>query len=121
LIDPRQSRAHIRERSKGAWLFDPQHREAKSEYALTLIEFGKPVTSIMDCSFVDASGIRWIIDYKTSTHEGGGLDAFLDREQGRYRGQLERYAVVLRKLGNRPIRLVLYFPLLGGWREWDAP
>ncbi len=104
--------------TKGSWLFDPQHREAKSEYALTLIEHGKPVTSIMDRSFVDANGIRWIIDYKTSTHEGGGLDAFLDREQERYRGQLERYAAVLRKLDSRPIRLGLYFPLLGGWREW---
>ena len=106
--------------AKGAWLFDPKHSEAKSEYALTLIEHGKPVTSIMDRSFVDANGIRWIIDYKTSTHEGGGLDAFLDREQERYRGQLERYAAVLRKLDSRPIRLGLYFPLLGGWREWEA-
>jgi hypothetical protein len=106
--------------AKGAWLFDPQHREAKSEYALTLIEHGKPVTAIMDRSFVDANGIRWIIDYKTSTHEGGGLDAFLDREQERYRGQLERYAAVLGKLDSRPIRLGLYFPLLGGWREWEA-
>jgi hypothetical protein len=107
--------------AKGAWLFDAQHSEAKSEYALTLIEHGKPVTSIMDRSFVDASGIRWIIDYKTSTHEGGGLDAFLDREQERYRGQLERYAAVLRKLDSRPIRLGLYFPLLGGWKEWEVP
>ena len=74
----------------------------------------------MDRSFVDAKGIRWIIDYKTSTHEGGGLDAFLDREQERYRGQLERYADVLRKLDARPIRLGLYFPLLSGWREWEA-
>jgi ATP-dependent exoDNAse (exonuclease V) beta subunit len=106
--------------AKGAWLFDPQHSEAKSEYALTLIEHGKPVTSIMDRSFVDAKGIRWIIDYKTSTHEGGGLDAFLDREQERYRGQLERYAAVLRKLDVRSIRLGLYFPLLGGWREWEV-
>jgi len=106
--------------AKGAWLFDPQHSEAKSEYALTLIEHGKPVTSIMDRSFVDTKGIRWIIDYKTSTHEGGGLDAFLDREQERYRGQLERYAAVLGKLDSRPIRLGLYFPLLGGWREWQV-
>jgi hypothetical protein len=52
---------------------------------------------------------------------GWGLDAFLDREQERYRSQLERYATVLRKLDARPIRLGLYFPLLGGWREWDAP
>ncbi len=111
---------HTLSDAKGAWLFDPQHTEAKSEYALTFIEHGKPVTSIMDRSFVDANGIRWIIDYKTSTHEGGGLDAFLDREQERYRGQLERYAVVLGKLDARPIRLGLYFPLLGGWREWEA-
>ncbi len=107
--------------AKGAWLFDPKHSEARSEYALTLIEHGKPVTSIMDRSFVDANGIRWIIDYKTSTHEGGGLEAFLDREQERYRGQLERYAAVLGKLDARPMRLGLYFPLLGGWREWGAP
>lgn len=106
--------------AKGAWLFDPQHREAKSEYALTLIEYGKPVTSIIDRSFVDSKGIRWIIDYKTSTHEGGGLDAFLDREQERYREQLERYAAVLCKLDSKPVRLGLYFPLLGGWREWEA-
>jgi len=106
--------------TKGAWLFDPTHSEAKSEYALTLIEHGKPVTSIMDRSFVDANGIRWIIDYKTSTHEGGGLDAFLDREQERYRGQLERYATVLGKLDSRTVRLGLYFPLLGGWREWGV-
>ena len=105
--------------AKGAWLFDPQHREAKSEYALTLIEHGKPVTSVIDRTFIDKGGVRWIIDYKTGTH-GGGLDEFLDSEQERYRGQLERYAVVLRKLDARPIRLGLYFPLLGGWREWDA-
>jgi hypothetical protein len=62
--------------TKATWLFDPQHNEAKSEYALTLIEHGKPVTAIMDRSFVDAKGIRWIIDYKTSTHEGGGWMPF---------------------------------------------
>jgi ATP-dependent helicase/nuclease subunit A len=51
---------------------------------------------------------------------GGGLDAFLGREQERYRGQLEKYAAVLGKVEKRPIRLGLYFPLLGGWREWEA-
>ncbi|MBI5612995.1 MAG: UvrD-helicase domain-containing protein, partial [Gammaproteobacteria bacterium] len=105
--------------AKGAWLFDQQHTEAKSEYALTRIEHGRPVTAIMDRSFVDANGIRWIVDYKTSTHEGGGLEAFLDREQERYRAQLERYARIMAQLDARPIRLGLYFPLLGGWREWS--
>ena len=46
--------------------------------------------------------------------------ALTDREQERYRGQLERYAAVLKKLDARPIPLGLYFPLLDGWREWGA-
>jgi hypothetical protein len=40
--------------------------------------------------------------------------------QNRYRAQLERYAQVLGKLDPCPIRLGLYFPLLGGWREWSG-
>ena len=50
------------------------------------------VRVVIDRSFVDAAGVRWIVDYKTSRHEGAGLDEFLDREQERYRPQLERYA-----------------------------
>ena len=45
-------------------------------------------------------------------------ESFLDREQQRYRLQLERYARVLRGLDGRPVRVALYFPLLGAWREW---
>ena len=65
--------------------------------------------------------MRWIVDFKTSTHEGGDVAAFLDREVERYRGQLDRYARILRGLDARPIRLALYYPLVeGGWREWPA-
>ncbi|MCW5621848.1 MAG: hypothetical protein KIS79_12130, partial [Burkholderiales bacterium] len=74
----------------------------------------------LDRTFVDEHGTRWIIDYKTSTHEGGELEAFLDREQLRYREQLERYARIMHALDGRQVRLGLYFPLLGGWREWTA-
>jgi ATP-dependent exoDNAse (exonuclease V) beta subunit len=75
---------------------------------------------VIDRTFIDASGVRWIVDYKTSRHEGAGLDAFLDSERERYRPQLERYATLMRKLAPEPVRLGLYFPLLGGWREWPA-
>jgi ATP-dependent exoDNAse (exonuclease V) beta subunit len=77
------------------------------------------VNVIVDRTFVDADGTRWIVDYKTGTHEGADVEAFLDREQERYRGQLEQYAALLRVLDPRPIRLGLYFPLLNGWREWS--
>jgi ATP-dependent helicase/nuclease subunit A len=74
---------------------------------------------VFDRSFIDDQGVRWVIDYKTSQHQGGGLDEFLDSEVLRYRSQLHRYASLARKLGPEPIRLGLYFPLMRGWREWS--
>jgi len=107
--------------ARGRWLFDPRHADAHSEYALTGIRDGVPVHVVLDRSFIDDNGIRWIVDFKLSQHQGAGRDAFLDSEQTRYRQQLETYAEVLRGLGPQPIRLGLYFPLLLGWREWEAP
>ena len=79
---------------------------------------GELVDRVIDRTFVDENGVRWIVDYKTGTHEGGDVEAFLDREQERYRAQLEQYAALMRMLDNRPVKLGLYFPLLKGWREW---
>jgi hypothetical protein len=72
----------------------------------------------VDRTFVDARGDRWIVDFKTSEHEGGSLERFLDSEQARYAPQLNRYAALIRPLGPEPIRVGLYFPLLSAWREW---
>ncbi|MDX1252653.1 MAG: UvrD-helicase domain-containing protein [Gammaproteobacteria bacterium] len=106
---------------RGRWLLDNTHHDSRCEYALTGIIAGKPVNIIIDRTFVDQNGTRWIIDYKTSRHEGGDLDAFLDNEQLRYRSQLENYAALISRLEEgRPIRVGLYFPLLGGWREWEG-
>ena len=74
--------------------------------------------AVIDRSFVDSGGTRWIVDYKTGRHEGGDVERFLDQEQERYRPQLERYAVLMSALEPRPTRLGLYFPALRGWREW---
>ena len=105
---------------RGRWLFDPNHRDAHSEYALTGMRDGSPLHVVLDRTFIDAEGVRWIVDFKLSRHEGAGIEAFLDREQLRYREQLEDYARVVRGLGGQPIRLGLYFPLLAAWREWPA-
>jgi len=75
---------------------------------------------VFDRSFVDDQGVRWVIDYKTSQHTGGGIEEFLDREVERYRSQLQRYAVLAQRLGPEPVRLGLYFPLMRAWREWAA-
>ena len=106
--------------ARGRWLLEAPHRDAQSELAMTG-RVGRDVVSIViDRTFVDDTGVRWIVDYKTSAHEGAGLETFLDNERERYRPQLERYAGLMRALGGEPIRLGLYFPLLSAWREWDA-
>jgi ATP-dependent exoDNAse (exonuclease V) beta subunit len=103
---------------RGRWLFAPGHRDVVAELALTGRLGGEIVRVAVDRTFVDAAGTRWIVDFKTSEHEGGALERFLDSEQVRYAPQLERYAALMRHLGPEPIRVGLYFPLLSAWREW---
>jgi ATP-dependent exoDNAse (exonuclease V) beta subunit len=105
---------------RGRWLLDASHRDSATELALTGRLNGELVRVMIDRTFVDAAGVRWIVDYKTSRHEGAGLEEFLDREQERYRPQLERYASLMRRLAPEPVRLGLYFPLLAAWREWPG-
>ncbi len=105
---------------RGRWILDPAHGDAHCEYALSGVAAGQVRAVVIDRCFVDADGVRWIIDYKTGIHQGAGRETFLDQEQVRYREQLERYAALFRARETRPIRLGLYFPLLQGWREWEA-
>jgi ATP-dependent helicase/nuclease subunit A len=67
---------------------------------------------VMDRVFREDEGERWIVDYKTSRHEGADVEAFLDRERDRYAAQLDAYSSLF--IGTRS---GLYFPLLRGWRS----
>ena len=98
-------------------LLDPASAEAASELALTAVFDGVVQSLRIDRSFVDPDGVRWIVDWKTSEHEGGDPDAFLDNELARYTPQLRRYAAVMKLLDPRPQRVGLYFPLHDAWRE----
>jgi hypothetical protein len=75
------------------------------------------VSGRLDRTFIDRLGTRWIVDYKTSTHEGGELENFLNNECDRHRPQLERYRQLFGGLENRPVQAGLYFPLLQRWCE----
>jgi ATP-dependent exoDNAse (exonuclease V) beta subunit len=103
---------------RGRWILTPRD-SSRSEFPLTGVVAGGLVSGIVDRTFLDEAGVRWIIDFKTSMHEGGSVDVFLDNEQSRYRSQLERYAELFSHMEDAPIRLGLYFPLLSGWREWS--
>jgi len=103
---------------KARWIL-ASHTDAQGEYAISGIINGKVVNRIIDRTFIDEDGTRWIIDYKTSSHEGGNLEGFLDEEQSRYGEQLNEYAQMLGNLNDQPqpIRVGLYFPLMDAWRE----
>ena len=121
---------------RGRWALSP-HAEARSEWALSVVEgVGKTDGAsaesvdvwnqevrqvVIDRTFVDEQGVRWIVDFKTGDHEGGQVELFLDSEQMRYADQLNRYADIIRHIDGRPVRVGLYFPLLKGWREWEPP
>ncbi len=108
--------------TRGAWALQA-HTRARAEWRLTGVHEGKLANIAIDRTFVDANNVRWIIDFKTGSHDGGDVEAFLDNEQSRYRAQLDVYAAVLSALNGesqpREIRLGLYFPMLKGWREWE--
>ncbi|MGB5082455.1 MAG: UvrD-helicase domain-containing protein [Burkholderiales bacterium] len=101
---------------RGRWVLGP-HPEARSEHRLRVTGAAGASTYVVDRVFRTAEGVRWIVDYKTSRHEGADVEAFLEREKERYREQIERYGAAL---GAGPAMLGLYFPLLAGWREWES-
>jgi ATP-dependent exoDNAse (exonuclease V) beta subunit len=117
-VDVRATLARVLDDERGRWLLDPAHAEARSEWALAGLDGGEVVHVVLDRTFV-AEGVRWIVDFKTGTHEGADPSAFLDAEVERYRPQLARYARIVSALDPTPIRLALYHPRVpGGWREF---
>lgn len=104
---------------RGRWILE-RRTGAQNEYALTGVVDAQVNNFVIDRTFV-VDGVRWIIDYKTGSREGGNPDAFLDNEKVRYQDKLNRYAEIFRAFDSTlPIKLGLYFPLMNGWREWEA-
>lgn len=102
---------------KGCWVL---HGEGYAEMALSGIVDGHLESVVIDRVRVDADGTHWVIDYKTSTHEGSDLDGFLDQEADRYRAQLMRYTSLYSAFSGAPVKTALYFPLLQEFREVDC-
>lgn len=106
---------------RGRWILSKQHLDAHSEFALSVVQNNNLQQLIMDRTFVDA-GVRWIIDYKTTSYTGDNPTAFLNTEMQRHKKQLESYAAAFTRMSalneNNTIRLGLYFPLDTLWHEW---
>ena len=113
---------NIKSDTKADWIFSSSH-QVEREWPLTAIVNKKISSIIIDRSFIDEQGIRWIIDFKSSYHKGN-IEHFIAQEKIRYQQQLERYANIVamratKMSEEREIKLGLYFPLLKGWCEWS--
>lgn len=108
--------------AKGAWLLlHLANSQARYEYSVSSWEQDEIKQWVLDVTFIDDLGTRWIIDYKTAvlTENDDSLTTFLQTQQANYRQQLENYAAQLMKLDPRPTRLGLYLPLMPEWIEWE--
>lgn len=98
------------ESETGRWILSGAHREHACELPLSGVIDGRLVNAVIDRTFIDADGVRWIIDYKSGYHAGGDLEGFLGEEAARYDAQLGLYRRLFEQLGETDIRAALYLP-----------
>mgnify|MGYP003866091743 CR=1 FL=1 len=95
----------------GRWILDPTHQQSECELPISFNNGFQTLHLIIDRTFVDKRGVRWIIDYKTAeVGEGESFAEFLNMEEKRYRKQLTLYSRALRAMSDEPVRAGLYFP-----------
>jgi ATP-dependent helicase/nuclease subunit A len=97
---------------RGRWILSA-HPVALSEHRVTAVVDGVVRRMVIDRVFETVEGERWVVDWKTSSHAGGSVSDFLDREVDRYRAQLQSYVGALGGSAHSG----LYFPLVPAWRE----
>lgn len=102
---------------KAQWILSSQHQESACELALTGVVDGEYKAFVIDRTFVDEEGTRWIVDYKTGSHLGDDVAEFIQSEKERYQGQLEQYKTLMAQIDDRPIKLALYFPMMKRFEE----
>jgi ATP-dependent exoDNAse (exonuclease V) beta subunit len=108
--------------TRGTWLLmHLNNSQARYEYNISSWEQEEIKQWVLDVTFIDDLGTRWIIDYKTATptDTDEALASFLQTQQENYKQQLENYAAQLMKIDPRPTRLGLYLPLVPEWIEWE--
>ncbi|MDG6773993.1 UvrD-helicase domain-containing protein [Thiomicrorhabdus sp. ZW0627] len=110
---------------KVCWALQADHLESQTEYPLTSLEEEAVANHIVDRTFVDEAGTRWIVDYKTSFFEGDAdkIEAFIEKQVAHYEPQLARYGRLFDVLdatqpnGVKAQKWVLYFSYLDRWVE----
>ena len=114
LAEIRRQIAGVLDDEDGRWLLDSARSEAESESPYTAYIDGEFRNVVLDRAFVDDTGCRWIVDYKTARPRDGQDEAeFVQSQLARHAAQLALYARILSQLGDsRPIKTALYLTAL---------
>ncbi|MGB5166378.1 MAG: UvrD-helicase domain-containing protein [Woeseiaceae bacterium] len=110
--------AAVADDDRGRWLLSG---EGFAELQLSGVVDGDIRSVVLDRVRIDDDGTHWVVDYKTSSHEGGNLQGFLQAEVERYRGQLQRYVALYSDYSGAAVKCALYFPLLQEFVEVPLP
>ena len=99
----------------GRWLFSGNHQQEQCELALFDYQGGYRKSFVVDRTFIDTNGTRWIVDYKTAAPSNGQtLATFLDEQSLHYQEQLQNYRRLLAiQSPAASCRIALYFTALG--------
>lgn len=93
-----------------AWVFDNDYETSAAELAMQSLGNGILHTHILDRSFVDKQGIRWIIDYKSAEPLAGqSIEDFIDEQKALYAAQLDRYKSLFQQESNKGVKTALLF------------
>ncbi|MED6333074.1 MAG: PD-(D/E)XK nuclease family protein, partial [Pseudomonadota bacterium] len=92
------------------WIFDHSQTESVAEYELQSKDTDVIQNHVIDRSFIDLEGIRWIIDY-TSTKKPDHTteNQFIVKQVALYQSQLQRYRNLFRTEQNKGIKTALLF------------
>ncbi len=105
---------------KARWVLDAHHSQRQTPLKLTGWLDDELHSVAVDHSFVDADGIRWLVDFQYSDLAPDGDNADADAIAGQSAGRVRRKARLVRQLYAEPLQIGLLYPYSGTWREWNA-
>ena len=92
------------------WIFDHSQTESVAEYELQSKDTDVIQNHVIDRSFIDLEGIRWIIDYKsTKKPDHTTENQFIVKQVALYQSQLQRYRNLFRTEQNKGVKTALLF------------
>ena len=95
--------------SRLQWIFSPRHTRTPGTLELTGLHEGRLTSMRGDCTFIDATGARWLIDFVAATTPEESAAEFLAGQMAQRSGEHAKYLALARQLGEVPVRVGCYF------------